>query len=276
LHAADPWIGGVQLPVRIRNRDSIIARLQDWEFWVFSALTQIARARLGNTSLGGNGQFTRFAALESLDGLPWSTSLTEDLDLTLRLLLRGWRTTCVPEHHVNQQGLTSLRALVRQRTRWFQGHLVSLRYVPRLWMSPKLKSLTSIETVLYLLIPVALVLPWSILGHVNAVLFVQRYHLRSVLPVGGSMVAGRALDAFLLYILSFLPNLIAGYLYLRRDRSVGRLRAFAIGHVLVLYNYVAYIACWRALWRVLRGKTTWDKTQRLTETPNTVRPAVAT
>jgi cellulose synthase/poly-beta-1,6-N-acetylglucosamine synthase-like glycosyltransferase len=41
----DARVGGVQLPVRIRNRDSFLGRMQDLEFWGMSAIAQMARMR---------------------------------------------------------------------------------------------------------------------------------------------------------------------------------------------------------------------------------------
>src|SRR5579862_3592367 len=86
----NPRVGGVQLPVRIRNKRRFLGRMQDFEFWGMSAITQMARIRTRSVSLGGNGQFTRLAALMSVGTTPWSDALTEDLDLALELTLRGW------------------------------------------------------------------------------------------------------------------------------------------------------------------------------------------
>lgn len=42
-------------------------------------------------------------------------------------------------------------------------------------------------------------------------------------------------------------------------------RALVIAHVFVAYNYVAFFATWRALFRILSGKHGWAKTGRLKE-----------
>src|SRR5689334_3002717 len=62
----DPRVGGVQLPVRIRNRGSLLTAMQDIEFWGVCALAQLGRNVCGTASLGGNGQFTRLQALRGL------------------------------------------------------------------------------------------------------------------------------------------------------------------------------------------------------------------
>jgi biofilm PGA synthesis N-glycosyltransferase PgaC len=46
---------------------------------------------------------------------------TEDIDLTWRLLLRGWHTVYEPEALIGMQVPTSLRALWMQRKRWARG-----------------------------------------------------------------------------------------------------------------------------------------------------------
>src|SRR5207302_10677264 len=126
-------------------------------------ISQFARSLTGTVSLGGHGQFTRLSALEGLVDEPWSRSLTEDLDLGLRLAAVGWRTTTTTRAYVDQQGVESYSRLMRQRTRWYQGHLSSIRRLPELWASEKLGQIGLIELTSYLLVPWLIVLPWSIL-----------------------------------------------------------------------------------------------------------------
>lgn len=257
----DPRVGGVQLPVRIRNRRRLIERLQDIEFWALSALSQFARDAFGNVSLGGNGQFTRLSVLLALDSAPWSASLTEDLDLAVRMTLRGNRLVTTPMAWVDQQAITSWRRLLRQRTRWMQGHMSCAPYMWRLLRSPKVSNSAAIETVLYLSVPWALVLPWSILFHLTwaqTIVSIARYGL----PIHATGVLPVTLYCIYLYLVSFLPMVIAGLIYRRRDPTVGRIRSFLIGHLLIAGFYVAMIAAWRALFRILRGNAGWEKTLR--------------
>ena len=98
------------------------ARCQDIEFVGFSHLAQAARDRIGSVGLGGNGQFTRLSALRSLGRPPWTDCLTEDLDLGLSLTRLGWRIRFCSSAWVGQEGVVTIRAWLRQRTRWAQGH----------------------------------------------------------------------------------------------------------------------------------------------------------
>ena len=56
---------------------------------------------------------------------PWTRSLTDDLDLGVRLHRRGLAYGLLPDGRRASAGRRGLRRLIRQRSRWFQGHLQS-------------------------------------------------------------------------------------------------------------------------------------------------------
>lgn len=253
----DPKVGGAQLAVRIRNRRSWVTRFQDFQFWTMSALTQYGRLRTNTVSLGGNGQFTRLSALLEVGSDPWTPSLTEDLDLSLSLLSRGWRCTTTPHASVDQQGVETIGRLLRQRTRWYQGHMTAARRIPEIWRSSRIGHGSAIEAILYLLVPWVLDLPWSVLYHVALV------RLALHLPLQGpGGTADQVIAYLLLYVLAFSPALVSALLCHRRDPAAGWWRAVAMGHSFVLMNYLSWVCCWRALLRMVRGRTGWDKTSR--------------
>ncbi|HEY1618923.1 MAG TPA: glycosyltransferase [Streptosporangiaceae bacterium] len=264
---ADPQVGGVQLPVRIRNRGSILTRMQDLEFWGVCAVAQLGRIASGTVSLGGNGQFTRLAAILEMGDQPWQAQLTEDLDLALALAVRGWRLTSTAGAHVSQQGITGLRALINQRTRWYQGHMQAVRWLRELWSSRQLSHLAMLELTIYLMVPWALVLPWSIIFNYN-LLIMLLWVLGWVSSPGlGADLTEKIATLVFWYTLSCIPIYMAGFLYGRQERDTGYIRAFFIGHLLLLGNYVTYAACWRAVYRLITGAHGWEKTRRLAERP---------
>jgi len=260
----DSRVGGVQLIVRIRNRRKLIAQFQDIEFWMISALSQFARSISGTVSLGGNGQFTRLSALQQLGSQPWSRSLTEDLDLGLRLIAGGWRITTTTEGYVDQQGVDTLPRLLRQRTRWYQGHMTAIRRLPELWRSSRVNEIAALEVSSYLLVPWLIVLPWSVLQQwIIFQLVTGSGHGIFATGLGG--VSWRVTYALLWYVLSFAPNLVIGFIYARRTRAVTLSRALVLGHLMIAWNYIGYLAAWRAVIRMLRGNTDWTKTSRSDE-----------
>jgi hypothetical protein len=40
-----------------------------------------------------------------------------------------------------------------------------------------------------------------------------------------------------------------------------------LGHLLLAWNYIAFVCCWRALYRMITGRGGWDKTARVHELP---------
>ncbi|HWD08516.1 MAG TPA: glycosyltransferase, partial [Actinomycetota bacterium] len=258
----EPLIGGVQLGVRISNRDTnLLTTMQDFEFWGMAATAQMGRSKLGTVSLGGNGQFTRLSALCSLGGVPWSTALTEDLDLALRLMRAGWRLTTTSQAAVYQEGVVSVKSLIRQRTRWYQGHMSCIKQLRGMWGSPALSNLAVLEVSAYLLIPWVFILPWSILFHIGLWELLGRLG-NSGGSFGSSGLLVTVITLIAWYLLGFGPSLFGGYLYYRQDRSVGRVRAVVLGHALLLCNYVAFVSCWLAAFRTVKGLTGWEKTVR--------------
>ncbi|MDT4912942.1 MAG: hypothetical protein QOC66_2070, partial [Pseudonocardiales bacterium] len=236
----DARVGGVQLVVRIRNRAKLIAQFQDIEFWMISALSQFARSISGTVSLGGNGQFTRLSAVQQLDGEPWSRSLTEDLDLGLRLIAAGWRITTTTDAYVDQQAVDTLPRLIRQRTRWYQGHMSSIRRLPELWRSDHVNEVAVVEVTSYLLVPWVIVLPWSILQQwIIFQLLTGSGH--GIIATGLGGLSWQATYAVLWYVLSFAPNLLIGFIYSRRTRAVTLRRALVLGHLMIAWNYIGYL-----------------------------------
>lgn len=130
----DPRVGGVQTTMRMRNRKkSLLCKLQDIEFLTFARTTQLFRSILGGSvALGGNGQFVRAAALDSItlerfEEYWKKDSLTEDLDLGIRLVTHRWEDKFVSSTSVEQEGVEEWGHFFRQRTRWAWGNLQALR-----------------------------------------------------------------------------------------------------------------------------------------------------
>jgi len=265
----DGRVGAVQLLVRIRNRARWLCRFQDYEFLVFSSLTQTAREKIGSVGLGGNGQFTRLAALMELGDSPWTDCLTEDLDLGVRLAIAGWENRFCGETFVDQQGLTSLRLLLRQRTRWAHGHFQCWKLIPRI-VASQMPTATVIDMCYYLLAP-ALVLVSSVLFTLTFGWFayvVAAHPLSWLSPYGLVFLA-------VMYTLSLGPAIYLSLVYWRRSKDLSLPAALALAHLLAVYNYVWYVAEWKAIGRIIGRRRGWTKTSRSMETTTTLAPAAA-
>ncbi|MDR7420594.1 MAG: glycosyltransferase family 2 protein [Armatimonadota bacterium] len=136
-HLADPKVGAAQGRRLVYNaRRSWLTRVQDDEYRVLQTLLQRARQAVGGfVCLAGNGLIVKRSALAALGG--WNEeALTEDIDLTVRLHLAGWEIRYVPEAEIWEEGVVTLRDLIRQRERWFEGALLCLgEYLPAILFS---------------------------------------------------------------------------------------------------------------------------------------------
>jgi 1,2-diacylglycerol 3-beta-glucosyltransferase len=258
---ADRRVGGVQMVVVIGNAgDGLIARCQDLEFTGFSQLAQAARDRIGSVGLGGNGQFTRLAALQSLGRPPWTDCLTEDLDLGLHLRRIGWHIRFCRTTTVTQQGVPTVRAWLRQRTRWAQGHYQCWDHIPRLLTTWRLPLATRLDLTLYLLF----------------VTFVMFVAANLAVAIGGSLGWIAITNNFLAFVPAGPPRNItmeaiglgpvAMLLTRYQQHSPHALRWWelpAYGAAFGLYVYMWTAASLLAWFRLMAGRTAWSKTRRV-------------
>ena len=253
---ASAEVGAVQMGVRINNRfSSLLARMQDMEFVVFTSVFQEGRRRLGSVGMGGNAQFARLSALNSLGRRPWTRSLTEDFDLGVRLNGAGWTNEYWGRAAVHQQGVTSGRRLLRQRTRWFQGNLQSARLLGR--VAREQRGLSRADSLWQILTPSLLLAGSFLVASFLSALILTAAAAVQGMPRSWRWAAGA-------YLLAFGPGLIFGWLYWRVERSegLGLLRALAYSHLFVLYGLMPCLVGWRALARQATGRTGWAKTAR--------------
>ncbi len=259
---AAPDVGAVQVAVRIGNReDSMLARLQDMEFVTYTDVYQSARDVWGVAGLGGNGQFVRLAALAGLAPAPWTDGLTEDLEQGLRLICMGWRTRYRRDVAVHQQGLVSARRLLRQRSRWFQGHLQAWRQIPDIIRRAPLRTVPHLLHVL--LVPVLLL--------VNAALVSGLVTMLAGIAVSpvirSSLVRPWSLIGW--YWLTFAIALfLTVSVYARREPGLRLRQLLLLGHAFAIYSLLWIAAGYFALGRILRGSRGWQKTERLAEQPD--------
>ncbi|MGH8001936.1 MAG: glycosyltransferase, partial [Brasilonema sp.] len=114
-------VGAVQVRKAIANaKENFWTKGQAIEMALDTFLQQQRTTIGGIGELRGNGQFVRRKALSSCGG--WNEqTITDDLDLTLRLHLEKWDIECVFNPMVEEEGVTNAVALWHQRSRWAEG-----------------------------------------------------------------------------------------------------------------------------------------------------------
>ena len=129
LEPAD--VGAVQARKVIRNKDvNILTRCQNNEY-TFDCNLQTGRDSVkGAVELRGNGELIKRAALEDIEG--WNNdTITDDLDMSTRLHIKGWDVRFCLDAVVYEEGIIYLIPLFRQRRRWLEGSI--RRYLEYFW-----------------------------------------------------------------------------------------------------------------------------------------------
>lgn len=266
-------VGAVQASVRIANRGgSMLARMQDLEFSAFSRVTQMIRSRLvDSASLGGNGQFVRAKALvaSQVSSAPprfWRPgALTEDLELSTRLALRGWKIRHLATGYVHQEGVERFRDLLRQRTRWAWGSLqVFVEYVL------KLKIARARGIPLRNRLDLAVTLSLFVLSPLVLVVWVL-----TLLSFGGILSVTNQLPALVTLGISFgFFPIVAWGMWQQREYRKARLPLDLL--LFTVYTYHWLPCLYVAILRVIGGDDPrWFKTRRISEGGPKGRPRLA-
>ncbi len=249
-HFKDPRVAGVQGRCHITNpHDSPISKLIAVDYLAGYLVNEYGRQSVFQLpAYGGANCAVRAKVLRELGG--WNVyTVTEDTDLTMRLILTGRRVrydlTAVDE----EEGVTTLDRFWRQRYRWARGHQQVWRdYRRAVWTSPRLTLRDKIETTLFMLafhVPV-------LTGAGTIVLIAWLAGLRP--PVG-------FLDLYIFWILLYLGPLLelgAGLLISRAPRR----EANSVVFFLPMF-FVSVALCSKAWIDGILGRPySWVKTRR--------------
>lgn len=273
----DPELGAVTGNPRIRNRSTLLGRLQVGEFSMIIGLIKRAQSQLGGLFCvsGVIGCFRR-SALHAVGY--WNPArLTEDIDVTWQLQRAGWRVRYEPHALIWILMPETLKGLWRQRLRWAEGGLQVLRANLDLLWSPRQWRLLPL-----LLEPLAS-LAWA---HLLALLLlltpllslVSLLHLPSGLlasgalaitgPAGGAMPLANPLPhglGLLLLLTCALQFAVSFWLDRPYDRGLGRIAFWMIWYP-AAYWLLTFLATLRACWRQARhapqGRARWISPDR--------------
>jgi biofilm PGA synthesis N-glycosyltransferase PgaC len=123
---SDATLGGLTGNPQIRNRSSLLGRLQVGEFSSIVGMIKRTQSVWGSI-LTVSGVICAFRKQAVLDTGGWNpTALTDDMDLTLRVQATGWRVTYEPNAICWILMPEKLGGLWRQRLRWSEGGIAAV------------------------------------------------------------------------------------------------------------------------------------------------------
>lgn len=116
-------VGAVQARKVISNKDyNILTRCQNNEYTLDTNFQVGRDAVKGAVELRGNGELIKRKALDDIGG--WNNhTITDDLDMSTQLHIKGWDVRFCPEAIVYEEGIVYLTPLYRQRRRWLEGSI---------------------------------------------------------------------------------------------------------------------------------------------------------
>jgi len=213
---------GVQSRVRMYNKDqNLLTSMQEAEFAIFGNVILRSRDIMGkNGFLGGNGQITTKKVMEEIEG--WDGfAVTEDLNLSIKLMLKGYKIRYCGEAEVWQEAVPLWKPFFRQRVRWATGNLETLFVYLAPIIDAKIPLYKKIDSIQYLFF--LLFIAFVMLGYIVAILNIGFFYITQIhIP----LVIG------LLSTLAFFPGAIMG---IYRDKNRGIIKS-----IVTALEYWAY------------------------------------
>ena len=249
-HFSDPRVGAVQGRCIVRNsEESSLSKTIAIDYYCGYLVNEYGRQSLYRLpAYGGANCAVRTTSLRALGG--WNEdSVTEDTDLTLRLVLNGERVRYDVTAIDTEEGVPTFRRFWRQRYRWARGHQEAwLEYRKAVWRSPLLSNVEKFETTMFLLV-----------YHVP--LLCSLGILLVLLRVVGLVHWAGTIDLTPIAILLFLGPLLelaSGLIVSKAPRKS------AFGMLLFLPSYLVFIVVCSKAWidGVLGRPYAWHKTER--------------
>lgn len=149
LEPAD--VGAVQARKIIRNKDfNFLTRCQNNEYTMDTNFQVGRDAVKGAVELRGNGELIKREALEDING--WNNyTITDDLDMSTRLHIKGWDIRFCPDACVYEEGIIYIFPLFRQRRRWLEGTIRRyLEYFGEAMRSKKMSLRARLDMAIYI------------------------------------------------------------------------------------------------------------------------------
>ncbi|MET0420941.1 MAG: glycosyltransferase family 2 protein [Acidimicrobiia bacterium] len=249
-HFADPQTGAVQGRCIVRNaEESKLALTIAVDYYCGYLVNEYGRQSLYDLpAYGGANCAVRASVLRAFGG--WNeNTVTEDTDLTMRIVLSGLRVRYDVTAIDTEESVSTFERFWRQRYRWARGHQMAWNDYRRwVWRAPGLTFAQRVETMMFLLV----------------------YHIPVACMFGAALIATRAvgisswgatMDLTPIATLLFLGPLLelgAGLIVSRAPRRA------AFGILLFVPAFVVFmIVCTKAWFDGIIGRPYgWHKTPR--------------
>lgn len=145
-------VAAVQARKIIRNCDDNLLTRCQYNEYVLDTYMQYGRDAIKSAvELRGNGELIKRKALEDIGF--WNIyTITDDLDMSTRLQIKGWDIRYCIEAEVYEEGIRYLKPLFRQRRRWMEGTIRRyLEYLIDAFKSKKMSLRAKMDMIIYII-----------------------------------------------------------------------------------------------------------------------------
>jgi cellulose synthase/poly-beta-1,6-N-acetylglucosamine synthase-like glycosyltransferase len=248
-HFRDPEVAAVQGRIHsINSHENMLTRFLAYEDAVWCEAFLRGKDRLGLfVHLRGCCQFVRRSVLEDLGGFD-EESLAEDIEISARLTEKKHTIKYASNVRAWQESPSTVTGFLKQRTRWYRGHMeVALRY-GRLLKNLNKRNLDAELT---------LFLPFLAIASLFLFMFAS-WGVFSALPFDAALDVLMVFSTFTTYILVFLAGF--ALIYVSKPKRVKNLLwlPFVFGYWCVQ----SFVAVYAGLLILFRRPRRWIKTEK--------------
>lgn len=150
-HLEPEDVGACQARKVVNNKDhNFLTRCQSNEMTLDTHFQTGRDAIKGAVELRGNGELIKRKALEDIGG--WNNeTITDDLDMSTRLHLKGWDVRFIADAKVYEEAVIYWPALFKQRRRWLEGSIRRyLEYFEEVLTSREMSLRASLDMAAYI------------------------------------------------------------------------------------------------------------------------------
>jgi len=135
-HFNDPNISAVTSAVKVKKINTIYSKIQWVEYLVSIVFRKLFAVLDCQFVVPGAGGIYRTSVVKEIGG--WDPkSLTEDMEIALRMQSRGYKIESSLDSYVYTECPKSFKALFKQRMRWYRGYIENFKKYFNMFLNPK-------------------------------------------------------------------------------------------------------------------------------------------
>ena len=250
----NPRVGAVTGKPKIRNRSTILGKLQVGEFSAIIGMIKRAQSIYGKI-FAVSGVVTTFRKAALHDVGYWSTNMsTEDIDVCWRLQIRHWSVKFEPHAMCWILMPETLRGLWKQRLRWAQGGAEVLLRYPHVFDYKKQRTMWAI----YIEYFTSVLWAFALVGSI--ILWIIGFSINFPLGINNASIYGMMLGVT--FVLQFL---VSFYISSHYEKGLFRFYYWLIWYPLAYWVLIAAVSITgfiKALNRDREKLAVWDSPDR--------------